>query len=129
MGRNKRSERGSAAVEFALILPLLLTMALALVQVGLLVKDQLIVEEAARAGAREASVTADDGAAREAALRAAVSLDHDRLSVGIEREDGPGSAVTVRVTYHAPVVVPIVGWLFRSPVDLSATAVMRQEAG
>jgi len=43
-------ERGTAAVEFALVLPLLLVLTLALVQVGLLAKDRLLVEAAARAG-------------------------------------------------------------------------------
>jgi Flp pilus assembly protein TadG len=42
----------TAAVEFTLVLPLLLVVSLALVQVGLLVRDRLLVEEAARAGAR-----------------------------------------------------------------------------
>jgi len=46
------SERGTAAVEFALVLPLVLVVALALVQTGLLVRDRLLVEVAARAGAR-----------------------------------------------------------------------------
>ena len=39
-------------MEFALVLPLILVIALALVQVGLLVRDRLLVEAAARAGAR-----------------------------------------------------------------------------
>jgi Flp pilus assembly protein TadG len=47
-----RSERGTAAVEFALVLPLMLVVGLALVQTGLLVRDRLLVEAAARAGAR-----------------------------------------------------------------------------
>ena len=45
-------ERGSAALEFALVLPILLVMGLALVQVGLLARDRLVVEAASRAGAR-----------------------------------------------------------------------------
>ena len=55
-GLRPSSIRGSAAVEFALVLPLLLVVGLALLQVGLLTKDQLIVQEAARAGARQAAV-------------------------------------------------------------------------
>jgi TadE-like protein len=50
--RPDRRQVGSAAVEFALVLPLVLVMALALVQVGLLVRDRLLVESAARAGAQ-----------------------------------------------------------------------------
>ena len=49
--RPDRRHVGSAAVEFALVLPLVLVVALALVQVGLLVRDRLLVESAARAGA------------------------------------------------------------------------------
>ena len=123
------AERGSAAVEFALVLPLLLLVGLALVQVGLLAKDQLVVLEAARAGAREAAVTTDDDAARQAAVAAAATLDPERLEVSVGREDGAGSAVTVAVTYRAPIVVDVVQWLFPAEVDLSGSAVMRQETG
>src|ERR687891_321583 len=63
------SQRGTAAVEFALVLPLVLLVALALVQTGLLVRDRLLVEGAARAGARAAAVQDDPGAIRDAALR------------------------------------------------------------
>jgi Flp pilus assembly protein TadG len=120
-------ERASAAIEFALVLPLVLTMVLALLQVGLLVKDQLILEGAARAGAREAAVNRDDDAVRQTASDAAVSLEVASLEVAVERQGGTGSAVTVRLTYHEDPVVPIVGWLFPETVDLTAAAVMRQE--
>jgi hypothetical protein len=126
---NQAGERASAAVEFALVLPLVLVVALAMVQVGLLVKDQLVVEEAARAGARQAAVSADDGAARQAAIDAAVSLASDRLDVSVRREGGGGEPVSVIVVYHAPVGVPLVAWLFPGRIDLRSTAIMRQEAG
>jgi Flp pilus assembly protein TadG len=122
-------ERGTAAVEFALVLPLVLIIALAMVQVGILVKDELVVEEAARAGARQAAVTPDDNSARQAALDAAVSLDPERAEVTVTRTGGSGSPVTVTFLYHAPVSVPLVGWLFRSAIDLSGKATMRQETG
>jgi Flp pilus assembly protein TadG len=122
-------ERGSATVEFALVLPLVLLMALALVQVGLLVKDQVVVEEAARAGARQATVTTDDQQARDAAVAAAVSLDAGELDVSVDREGGAGSAVTVTVVYHAGIDIPLVSWLFPDSVDISGVATMRQEVG
>lgn len=122
-------ERATAAVEFALVLPLVLIIALALVQVGLLVKDQLVLEEAARAGARQAAVSTDDGSARRAAISAAVSLASDRVDVSIQREGDVGGSVSVIVIYHAPVALPLVAWLFPSRIDLRSTAVMRQEGG
>ena len=124
-----QGERGSATVEFALVLPLVLVMALALVQVGLLVKDQIVVEESARAGARQAAVSVDDQEAVQAARDAAVSLDPDRLEVSVDREGGSGSAVTVTVIYHAPIDIPLLSWLFPDAVDLGGGAIMRQEVG
>jgi Flp pilus assembly protein TadG len=125
--RGGAGSRGSATLEFALVLPLVLVMALAIVQVGVLVKDQLVVVESARAGVREASVNVDDEAARQAATGAASSLDPGGLDVTIDRAGGTGSPVSVGVTYHASIAIPVVAWLFPSTVDLSSTATMRQE--
>jgi Flp pilus assembly protein TadG len=127
--RRETGERASASVEFALVLPLVLIMALALVQVGLLVKDQLVVQECARAGARQASVSTDDGSVRDAAVEAAATLDTSRVTVTIERAGGGGTPATVHVAYAAPIVVPLVTWLFPVSIDLGASAVMRQEGG
>jgi Flp pilus assembly protein TadG len=48
----RSSERGSAAVEFALVMPLVFVVTLGLVQIGLLARDRALVDAAARAGAR-----------------------------------------------------------------------------
>ncbi len=120
---------GSATVEFALVLPLLLVLALATLQVALLVKDQLVVQGAARAGAREAAVSTDDGLVRQAVFDAAPGVDGSRVDVVVDRDGPPLGEVSVRVTYHDAVVVPAVGWLFPSAVDLSAAAVMQAETG
>ena len=59
-GGDQGGHHGSASVEFALVLPLVLILGLATLQVALLTKDQLVVQGAARAGAREAAVSTDD---------------------------------------------------------------------
>ncbi len=121
------SERGSAALEFAMVLPILLVVALGLVQAGLLVRDQLVLVEAARAGAREASVTADDGAVREAVGRAAATLAADGVTVEVDRVGQQGEPVSVRVDYEDRLAIPVVSWLFPASVRLHAAATMRQE--
>jgi len=73
--RSPRSQGGSSTVEFALVLPLLFVVSLALIQMALLGRDQLLVEAAARAGARAAAVVDDQTAVVGAALRAAPTLD------------------------------------------------------
>ncbi|MGH2684016.1 MAG: TadE/TadG family type IV pilus assembly protein, partial [Actinomycetota bacterium] len=117
---------GSAAVELALVLPLALIAALALLQVGLLGTDELAVSQAAREGAREAAVTWDEARVEEAALRGG-SLPEDRTEVEVDRRGTVGDPVTVRVRYRAPLVVPFVEWLFPDEVELSSEATMRQE--
>lgn len=123
----ERSERGSSAVEFALLLPILLLVLLALVQVGVLARDSLVLTQASRAGAREASVQPSSDAVRQAVSDAAPGLAADRLSVNIAWGGTRGSPVTVSVAYEAPVASLLAGWLLPGSVSLSATATMRQE--
>lgn len=123
-----RRERGSAAVELALVLPLALLVALALIQVGLFARDAAVVALAAREGSREAAVNTDDASVREAALRSG-NLPAERTEVEVERTGSVGDPVSVRVRYQAPLVVPFVEWLFPRDVRLTAEATMRQEAG
>ena len=47
---DQRLDRGSAAVEFALLLPIMLLLLLALVQVGVIARDSLVLTQASRAG-------------------------------------------------------------------------------
>jgi hypothetical protein len=120
------SRRGSATVELALVLPLALLAALALVQVGLLAKDSLAVTNAAREGAREAAVSTDEARVRETVLRAG-GLSPERTLVAVERLGGMGDPVTVTVRYRSPLVVPFVEWLFPHEATIESAATMRQE--
>lgn len=120
-----RDERGQAAVELALCLPLLAALALLLVQVGLLVRDQVVVVHAAREAAREAAVSPGREPPRQAALRS-TRLSADRLDVDVGRRGRPGSRVEVEIRYRAPTDVPLVGHLLPD-VALRASAAMRVE--
>jgi TadE-like protein len=121
----RRGEEGQAAVELALCLPLLAGLALVLLQVALVVRDQVLVTHAAREAAREAAVTSDVAAARRAAS-AGAHLDPDRMQVVIAGRGRPGSRVSVEVRYASPTEIPLVGPLV-GDVHLSATAAMRVE--
>jgi Flp pilus assembly protein TadG len=120
-------ERGSAAVEFALLLPILLLLLLAFVQVGVIARDSLLLTQASRAGAREAAVQGSRDAVDEAVRAAAVGLDPDRLSVVATWSGARGAPVTVDVAYEAPVASLLAGWLLPPSVSLHASATMRQE--
>jgi Flp pilus assembly protein TadG len=54
---DRRRERGAAAVEFALVLPLFMAFVFGILEGGRLMEAQNAVTAAARAGAREASLS------------------------------------------------------------------------
>ena len=122
VARRRHSERGQAALELALCLPILALLLLALVQVAVVVRDQVAVVHAAREGARAAAVTGAGPADGVAAARSAARLNAGRLDVDASR----GESVRVTVSYRSPTDVPLVGRLV-GDVTLRATAVMRSE--
>ena len=121
----RADDAGQATVEAALLLPFVFALLLVVVQVGLLVRAQILVTHAAREGARAAAVDADAGAAQNAATEA-TTLDPARMHVAVDGRGAVGSRVHVRVTYRVPTDVPIVGPLL-GEVDLEADATMRVE--
>lgn len=112
-------------VEFALTLPLAVLILLAIVQVGLVVRDQILVVHAAREAARAAAVDPEPAAARRAAAGSS-GLDEGRIQVAISGRGAPGSTLTVVIRYSAPTEVPLIGALLPD-VALRAVAAMRVE--
>lgn len=123
--RREREDGGQAAVELALVLPLVMLLLLGLVQLGLLVRDQILVVHAAREAAREAAVDPGAEAARRAAA-ASSTLDAGRLTVTASGRGAAGSRVKVEVAYRAPTAVPLVGAAL-GDLTLRASATMRVE--
>lgn len=114
-------ERGQATVELALVLPLFVFGLLAIIQVGLVVRDHVAVLHAAREAARAAAVERDPDQAVAAARRVL-----RRAEVTVGPRPSVGEAVSVEVRYRSRTDLPMVGALFPDP-ELHARAVMRVE--
>ena len=67
--------RGMAVVEFALVVPVLITLLLGIVEFGLLVRDNLTLANAAREGARSGSLGAKQDQIRTRVTSAAAPLN------------------------------------------------------
>jgi hypothetical protein len=97
---------------------------LLVVQAGLVVADQVAVVQAAREGARRASVDPDPDAARRAALGG--RLVPGRTSVAVEQLAGTPPRVRVTIRHRAATDVPVIGPLLPT-VELTASATMARE--
>lgn len=92
------AQAGALSLEAVLVLPVLALLTLGLLGTVTILRDVLLLHEAARVGARVAATT-DDNAAVETAVRGAVpEVDDLRLSVSPPRRvSGDVVTVTVRV--------------------------------
>ncbi|MGB5731172.1 MAG: TadE family protein, partial [Acidimicrobiia bacterium] len=80
------SQKGSAVVEFALVVPMVLALILGLVEVALVARTQLEVVNAAREGARQAAASPDPADAVNAA-RNALGGNGASARVSVRRPD------------------------------------------
>jgi Flp pilus assembly protein TadG len=117
--RRREPDAGSATVELAAAIPLLVAVTLAMVGVVGVARDQVLAQGAAREAAREAAMGGDPTRA-VAAARAA--LPPDRAASVTVTAAGPER---VRVSVKLPVGLPF----GVQPVVVSATAVAALEPG
>lgn len=123
--RQGGDERGQSTVELAMLLPVVVVLLLAVLQIGVVGRDLLLVTHAAREAARAAATDPAPNAARQAAI-AATGLPEDRLTVIAHSRGEPGSRVRVTVSYRAPTTVPLIGRMVGERT-LRASATMRVE--
>jgi Flp pilus assembly protein TadG len=110
-------------VELVLVLPVVVLLALVVVQLAVVARAEVMVVHAAREGARAAAVEASEHAAERAA---AETLDRARLRVSAVIDRRSGGLARVQVRYRVPTDLPLVGPLVPDP-ELSAEVVMMVE--
>lgn len=126
MGRRNR-ERGAAAVEFALVVPLLILLVVGIAEFGRAYNAQTTLSGAAREGVRVMALKNDRAAARTAVRDAATPLVVTNSQIIVTPDScaangsAPDSTATVRITYP----LTFVGGMFGASVTLTGKAVMR----
>jgi Flp pilus assembly protein TadG len=134
--RGWRDERGAAAVEFALVLPVLLLILFGIIEFARAWNVRQTLTDAAREGARVAVVNnamvtpatllqdSVRNVIRNTAVRA--GLDLARLDVTMQGVGAAGASETAQVSLQY-VYTPIVGLVLTAPITMRTTAVMRNE--
>jgi Flp pilus assembly protein TadG len=118
-------DRGAVAVEFALMLPLLLMLVSGMIDFGRALNAQISISHAAREGVRASALGVDDiGSVVRATATSAVAVS----SVQVTRcpSSGPGDT-TVVVRADVPYVTPIAAFVpgLGTGVTLTGTGVAR----
>jgi Flp pilus assembly protein TadG len=107
-GRTTR-DRGATAVEFALVLPLLLLLVCGIIDFGRALNAQISLTEAAREGARLEALGYSSGAVAGRAAAAAPDLSPVNVTVtqACAPGAGPAADAQVTVTYSFSFITPI----------------------
>ena len=147
----RRGDRGAAAIEFALVVPWLFVVVFGIVDFGLAMNSQIVINNAAREGARVASLGGSFDATITAAKNAEIGLTgtapttaavckladttacpggSSGWAAGNSNAAPSGSNVTVTVTYIYAWLTPfwqlIPGWKSTS-MTITRTSTMRVE--
>ena len=151
----KKKTQGTATVEFAIILPVLLGLLFAIIEFGFLFKDQLTLQQAAREGSRAAAVGKPTTEVHAAVDGSLTTLEHSRMTLYMEyrtysggwsawttlgdtgstpnQNNAPqGAQVRARLTYRhqlltGPLFARMIGQPGATEETLYAQVVMRRE--
>jgi Flp pilus assembly protein TadG len=122
----KRDECGAAAVEFALVMPILLVLVLGIAEFGRAYSVQTILSGAAREGVRVMALKNDPAAARAATKAAASTLGLTDSQIGVTPNPCVSTAtspVSAAVTVTYPMAL-LTGF-FGTSITLTGKGVMR----
>lgn len=116
-----RRERGAAAVEFALVIPVFLLLVFGIIEFSRLYNIQVSLTNAARSASRVMAIANDQGLAVDAAIEASPSLNPALSAANIAFSPtacSSGVNMSVSITYEANLLT---GW-FGVTLPLSGEA-------
>jgi Flp pilus assembly protein TadG len=145
-GHRRSDERGTALIETAIIMPLLLFIAVGIFEFGRAYQTSQVLTNAAREGARVAVLPNQASDAVDSRVRQYLSIGGlvSDSSVGVTvtavpvatgaASTAPGSQVTVSYPFTFIVMQPVAqllinGSMAGDPIVVTKTAVMRNETG
>lgn len=122
-----KCNKGAALAEAAVLLPVLIFLMVAVVQIGMFVNTKLVIGEAAREAAREYATYGEEEGEERAKERVGSIMSSLTYSGGFDINDpyyynliSDGEQVTVSVGYDSPVILPGFGNLISDSPGLSA---------
>lgn len=129
--RLRLDKKGQSMVEFALVMPLLVLLLMAILEFGNIFHSYLLITYSAREGARMGVVGHTDEQINERIQDICSTLNTTQLTVDIEPEDPRkrtrGVPLHVNVDYEVTLFTPLVNTFLPDPFPIQARSVMRVE--
>lgn len=130
----KKREKGQSAVEFALVLPILLLIVCGILDFGWLFYNQLSVENACREGARVGCVNSQDAQLTDIVTNKVNailpdSLDPVTVDVKLTNPSSPLEGdLKVNVKAEMTTLTPVLGVIYGKTKELSYTVTIKTES-
>lgn len=129
-----KGQRGASAVEFAIILPVLLVILIGIMEFGYVMFAKAVITNASREGARTGIVFGDPRPSDAEIIQAASDYTSNLIPSAtvtiqvLRAGNAPGDPLTVRVNYlHNFWFLHNIPFGIAGPVNLGAETVMRME--
>ncbi|WP_034630514.1 TadE/TadG family type IV pilus assembly protein [Desulfotruncus alcoholivorax] len=123
--------RGQALVEFALVLPILILLLMAIFEFGNIFHSYLLITTASREGARMGVVGHSDAEITQRIEEVCSTLDTSKMTINIEPHDpnyrNRGVPLTVEVDYENSLLTPLLRTFLPDPLTIRARSIMRIE--
>jgi Flp pilus assembly protein TadG len=121
--RRKSNDRGAAAVEFALVVPVILLLVFGMIEFSRLYNEQISLTNAARSAARVMAIGNDQADAIDAAIAGSIALNPPLTGGDVSFSPGacaPGGTMTVTINYDTALLT---GW-FGASMTLTGEGAM-----
>lgn len=129
----RKTQRGQAVVEMALVLPILIMLIFGIIEFGRILNTYMIVTNLSREGARQGATGGTDAEIVTAVKSGTNSnqINPNNLTVIINpAANSPrarGSSVGVRVSYPVDIIAPVIGTVIGDPYTVTSETIMRVE--
>lgn len=123
-----KNEKGQSLVEFAILIPVLILILMAIIEFGFMFNAYITISNASREGARLGSLGGTDGEIAARVIEAAPNLDSARITVSVTPGfRDRGDMVIVQVEYDYEIITPIMSGVLSPLVNFETETVMRVE--